>query len=75
MSETVPKLNDVWPILEWVALGSMFIIYPFKEDKPCRVQQDLPSSKGTVSSEAGEGGGEGGRLAVSSAATDQAMEK
>lgn len=40
-----------------------------------QVHQALPSSTAMVCSEAGDGGGEGGRLAVSSAAKDQIVEK
>lgn len=50
-------------------------VYPLPEDKPETVQWALPSSTATVFSEAGDGGGEGGRLAVSSAAKDQTVKK
>lgn len=50
-------------------------IYPLPEDKPETVPKALPSSTATVLSEAGDGGGEGGRLAVSSAAKDQTIKK
>lgn len=50
-------------------------LFTLKRRQTSRVQQALPSSTGTVCSEAGDGGGEGGRLAVSSAAKDQTIEK
>lgn len=41
----------------------------FERLNPARLKKPLPSSTVAVCSEAGDGGGEGGRLAVSSAAT------
>lgn len=74
LKQPAPKLGHILTNTKvqhlWVE-----VYLPVKEDKPQRVQQALPSSTGTVCSEAGDGGGEGGRLAVSSAAKDQTMEK
>lgn len=73
--ETDLKLGHILTHTKSTAYELM-LIYPLSEDKPFqKVQWALPSSTGTVCSEAGDGGGEGGRLAVSSAAKDQIVEK
>ena len=57
LRQTAPKLGHILTNTKvqhlWVE-----VYLPLKEDKPQRVQQALPSSTGTVCSEAGDGGGE-----------------
>lgn len=50
--------------------GLEFTLFPVGRVQPWKVK-NLPSSTATASSEPGDGGGEGGRWAVSSAAADQ----
>lgn len=52
--------------MDWSLLFTLF-----ERLNPARPNKTLPSSSAAVCSDAGDGGGEGGRLTVSSAATGQ----